>query len=103
MGIVNAAANHRVNVDVKLGVLGKPLKTLIESLQALLRNVVRLYVVDGNLHVVQPGLVQALDAVHIEQISVRDHARKRALAADVADQIVQLGMQQRFAAAERDN
>ena len=61
--IVNAAAHHGVDVDVKFGVFGQQLQLLIQHLQALLRDVVRHDVVDRNLHVIQPGLVQPLDAV----------------------------------------
>ena len=52
------AAQHRVDVDVKKGVLGQHLQLLVEHLQALLRHVVRHDVVDADLHVIQPGVVQ---------------------------------------------
>ncbi len=52
-GIVNAAAQHRVDVHVKQRVLGQDLQLLVEHLQALLRHVVRHHVVDADLHVIE--------------------------------------------------
>ena len=74
VGIAEAAAHHRVDVDVKLGVLGQHLELLVEHLQALLRDVVGIQVVDGDLHVVEAGAVKALDPLDVEQVAVGDHA-----------------------------
>ena len=61
--VLDAAADHRVDVDVEVGVFGQPLQLLVEQPQALLRDFVRLDVVDADLEVVEPGLVERLDAL----------------------------------------
>ena len=101
--IANAAAHHGVDVHVKIGVFGQQLELLVQHLQALLRNIVRHDVVDADLQVVEPGAVQPLDALGGQQIAVGDHARDHAAAADVRDDLVQIGMQQRLAAADGDD
>ena len=58
--IVNAAAQHRIDVHVKQRVLGQNLQLLVQHLQALLRHLVRHHVVDADLHVIQPGVVQLI-------------------------------------------
>src|SRR5205823_3434429 len=50
---------------------------------------------------VEARRVQLFDPLRHEKIAVRDETRDHAAPADVADQIVQLWMQHRFAAAER--
>ena len=52
---------------------------------------------------VQPGAVQALDALRGEQIAIGDQARQHGIGADVGDDLVELGMQQGLAAAEGDD
>ncbi len=88
---------------MKIGVLGQQLQLFVEHLEALLRNIVGHDVVDRNLQVVEPGVVQALDAVGHQQISVGDHAGDHAAAADARDDQVQIGVEQRFAAADGDD
>jgi hypothetical protein len=98
-----AAADHRIDVDVKLGVLGQQAQLAVQHLQALLRNVVRHHVVDGDLQMLEAGAVEALDALGGEQIAVGDETGDHAVAADARDDQVQLGMQQRLAAADGDD
>src|SRR5580692_5506660 len=100
---MNPAADHRVDVDVKIGVLGQNLELFVEHLKALLRNVVRLDVIDRNLQMIKPGFVQALDALGGQQVAVSDHARHESAAAHDADHIVELRMQQRLAARKRQD
>ncbi len=69
---------------MKIGVLGEHLQLLVENLQALLRDLVGHHVVDRDLHVVEAGVVQALDSIRHQQIAVRDHARNRTGLADPA-------------------
>ncbi len=88
---------------MKFGVLGQHLELLVQHLQALLRDVVRLHVVDRNLHVIQAGAVQALDAVGHQQVAVGDHAGDDAAAAHGGDDLVQIRVQQRLAAGKRDD
>ena len=54
--IVDAASDHGVDVYVEISVFGQHLQFLVEDLQALLRYVIRLDVVDGDLHVIEAGL-----------------------------------------------
>ena len=82
--IVNAAADHGVDVDVKVGVLGQHLQLLVEHLEALLRHVVGHDVVDRDLQVIEPGVVQALDALRHQQVAVGDHAGDHAAAGGCA-------------------
>ena len=103
LGIANTAAHHGIDIHVKIGVFGQKLELLVQHLQAFLRDVVGRNVVDADLEVVQPGTVQPLDAFGGEQIAIGDHARNHALAADVRNDLVQAGMQQRFAAADGDD
>src|SRR6185295_815665 len=70
----DSAANHRVDVDAKLSELRKPLEFLIEQLQALLRNIVGRNVVYADLHVLEPSLVELLDLLLSQQISVCNKA-----------------------------
>jgi hypothetical protein len=53
--------------------------------------------------VVQASLVQALDAVGGEQVSIGDHARDRTVLPHAADDLVEFRVEQGFAAADRDN
>src|SRR5579862_2712707 len=101
--VVDAAADNRIDIDVKLGVLGQQLQLLVEHLQRLLRDLVGHDVVDGDLQVVEAGVVEALDAIGGEQIAVSDHAGNHALPANVPNDLVEVGMQQRLAAAEGDD
>jgi hypothetical protein len=61
--VANSPANHRVDVHMKVGVPGEQFQLLVEHLQALFRYFVRIHVVDTDLQVIEPGLVQCLDAV----------------------------------------
>ena len=54
--------------------LRQDFQLLIEHLQAFLRNIVRHYVVDRNLQVIQAGAVQALHPLGNQQIAVGDHS-----------------------------
>ena len=103
IGVLDAAADHRVDVDVEVGVFGQPLELLVEEAEALLRDLVRLDVVDADLEVVQPGLVQRLDALGGHQVAVGDQARDHAAAPNPSDQGIEIGMQHRLAAAEGDD
>ena len=88
---------------MELGVFGQQLQLAVEHLQALLRNLVRHDVVDGDLQVLEAGAVEPLDALGGEQVAVGDHAGDHAVAADAGDDQVQVGMQQRLAAADGDD
>src|SRR5579864_7439752 len=51
----------------------------------------------------QPGPVQAQDAVRGQQVPVGDHARDHSSAANLANDQVQVGVQERLAAADSDD
>ena len=68
--IFYAAANHGVDVHVKVGVLGQVLQFLVENFEALFRNVVGGDVINRNLQPFEAGAVEAFDALGNEKISV---------------------------------
>ena len=100
LGRVNAAADHRVDIHVKIGVFGQQLQFPVEHLQALLGDRVRHDVVDRDLQVLQPGAIQPLDAFGRQQVAVGDHAGDHAVLADARDDQVEIGVQQGFAAGD---
>ena len=100
---MDAAAHHPIDVDVKIGVLRQQLELLVEHLEALLRNFIGHDVVDGDLQVFEPGVIEALDAVGDQQIAVGDHAGDHAAAANARDHQVEIGVQQWFAARDGDD
>jgi hypothetical protein len=55
------------------------------------------------LQVVEPGTIQALDAIGSEQISVGDERCNRAAAANPADDVIEFGVQQGLTAANGDH
>ena len=101
--ILDAAADDGVDVHMKIGVLGQHLQFLVENFETLFRHFIGLHVVDGDLHVVEAGAIQALDAIRHQQIAIRDHAGNAAMMADAGDDLVQLRMQQRFATGDGDH
>src|SRR5713226_954302 len=101
--IADTASDHRVNVDVKYGVLGQKLKLLIQHFEALFRDVIGGDVIDRNLQVFEAGLIQTTNAVRGQQISVSDHSRHNAVCANSGDNLVKLGVQQRLATAQGDD
>src|SRR5271163_3699084 len=97
---MNSTAQYRIDVDVKDRMLGQHLQLLVENFQAFFRDIIRLNVVDTDLQMLQPGVVQLLDAIRHQEIPVGDQSRDHAMAPDMRDQPVKLGMEQRFASAE---
>ena len=51
----------------------------------------------------EAGAIQPLDPLGGQQVSVGDHAGDHAVRADVRDDLVEFGMQQRLAAADGDD
>src|SRR5205085_8458337 len=99
----NAAANHGIDIDVKIGVLGEKLQLFVQHFQALLGNVIRLDVVDGNLQPFEPGAIKFLNAVGRKQIPVRDQASHHASLPDAANDLVEFGMKQWLSATNGDD
>ena len=102
-GVLDAAAEHRIDVDVEPCVLLQMLQLLVQQPEALLRHVVGLDVVDADLQEIETGRVQLLDALRDEEVAVRDEAGHHPAPADVPDERVELGMEHRLAAAEGDH
>ena len=98
--IVNPAADHRVNIHVKLGMIREKLELLVEDFQALLRHLVRHHVVDADLHVLEPGAIQALDPLGNQQIPVCNHPGNDSMLANARDDLIEFRMQQRLAATD---
>jgi len=55
--VAHPGADHRVDVDVEPGVLGQVDELAIERLEALVRDLVGLHIVDADLQVLKPRLV----------------------------------------------
>src|ERR1700728_1564610 len=53
--IRNGSAYNRIDVHMKVRVFGKPLQLLVQNFQALLRDFIRIDVVDGNLQPFEPS------------------------------------------------
>ena len=101
--IVDATTDHGINVHVKVGVLGQHLQLLVQNLQAFLRDVIRIDVINRNLQPFEAGFVEALDAIRHQQISIGDHSGDAAVLANAPYDLVQLRMQQRLAATNGDH
>src|SRR5215472_5777527 len=100
--ILDSGADHGVDVDVKLGVLAQPLQLLVQYFEGFHGDFVGLDVIDGDLQVVQAGVIKLLDALRGEQIAVGDQPGDDAMRADAADDVVELRMKQSLAAADGD-
>src|SRR5437867_13216440 len=100
--VFNAAAQHRVDVHVKLGMLCQELQFFVQDLQALLGDLIGLHVIDADLKMFQARPVQPLNAVGGEQVSIGNHPGENAVLAYAGDNGVEIGMQQRLAAADGD-
>ena len=59
--ITNAAADHGIDVHMKVGVFGQQFELAVENFQAFLRDVVGIDVVDGDLQPLESGAVEALN------------------------------------------
>src|SRR5207249_11683216 len=71
--------------------------------ETLLRDLVGLDVVDADLEKIEARPIQLLDALRNEKVAVGDEPGHHAEPADPADQRVEIGMEQRLAAAEGDH
>ena len=89
-GMRHAAAENGIDVDIKLRVLRQPLKFPVEHLQALLGNLIRVYVVDRDLQVFQAGAVQAVYSLRGEQVAIGDDGGDGAVTANGANDFVEV-------------
>ena len=101
--VAHRTAQHRVDVDVKLGVLGQHFELLVQDLETFLRDFIRHDVVDRDLQVVQAGAVEPRDALGRQQVTVGDQTGDDAAPANAPDDFVELGMKQRLATADGDD
>src|ERR1017187_8058988 len=102
-GVCYAASHHGIDVDVKLGVFLQEEQFAVEHLKALLGNLIRQDVVDGDLQMLQAGAIEALDPLGGQQVAVGDHAGDDAVAAYAGDQQVEIGVEQGLAAGDGDD
>ena len=91
-GILDAAAQHGVDIHLKDGVLGQQGKLLVEHFQALHGHFIGHGVVDADLQVLQTSPIQPPDPLGGQQIAVRNHSSNHSAAADVPDDLIELGM-----------
>src|SRR5207244_1856979 len=101
--IPDSTAYDGINIDYERGKLGEILQLLIQNLETLQRNVVRLDVVDADLKMIQAGLIQRDYLLGGQQIAVGNHSRDHSVAADSMDDLLDFRMKQRFTPADRDD
>jgi hypothetical protein len=82
---------------------GQPLQLGLQEAEALERHLVRLHVVDADLQVVEPRLVEPADPLLREVVAVRDERRDHAPAPHARDHRVELGVHERLSPAHRDH
>src|SRR5882672_12653190 len=102
LGVAHSAAYYGIDVHVKVGVLRQELELPVEYFETLFRDFVRIHVIDGNLEPFQARAVQALNTVLGEQIPIRDETGNNAALDHLPNDVVEIRMQQRFSAADRD-
>lgn len=101
--MVDPAPENRIDVDMKVRVLRQKLQLLIEDLEALLRDIVRLDVIDADLQELKARAIESLDAVRGQKITVGNDSGDGAIVPNPANDFVQVGMQQRLPAADGDH
>src|SRR5213080_2635212 len=92
LSIADRTAQHGVDIDIKFCMHPKPLKFLIQHLQALFRDFIGIDVVDADLQVVETGAVQPPDAFNTQEISIRQQTCKHSTLADAMDHRIHFGM-----------
>ena len=100
-GLANAAANDGVHRDVEHRVAREPLELSLQELEALLGDVVGYDVVDADLKMVEAGSVQPGDTIAAEQIAVGNHRGDHPVRPNAADDVIEIGMEERLTAAHR--
>ena len=83
--------------------LRQQIELLVQRFQALFGNIIRHRIVDADLQVLQPCLIQLFDALFGQQESVGDHAGDHPAPPDMPDDFIQLRVQERLAAADGDD
>jgi hypothetical protein len=85
---------------VKVGVLGKVFELLVQNFQTFLRHIIGSDVINRNLQPLEAGVVQPLNALRNQEISVGDQSGDHSVPADAANDVVKFRVQQRFSAAD---
>src|SRR6185437_7584819 len=98
--VLHAGSDYGVDVQVEVGVFAQPLQLFVEDFERFLGDFVGLDVVDGDLEVVEAGVIELLDALRRKQITVGDEPGNDAVGADAANNVVKLSMEQSLAAAD---
>src|SRR5262249_5402823 len=101
-GVFDPAADDRIDVDVETGVLREVNQITVNHLQALLRDLVGFDVVDADLQVFESGAVQLFDVFARHVIAVADQPGDHPARANVRNDLVNLWVQHRLAAADGD-
>src|SRR6185437_15563155 len=102
-GLADTAAQDRVDVHMEIGVFGKNLQLLVQHLQALLGNLVRHNIVDADLQVIQTSIIQPPYPIGGQKIAVRDQSGQDRIFTYRPDDVIQIRMKQRLAAAHGDD
>ena len=78
---------------MKVSILRQNLKLSIQNFKAFFRDIVRHDVIDADLEVVETRIVQALDALGREQISVCDQAGQGGISSNTANDVIEVRME----------
>jgi len=101
--VSNSGAQHGVDGDSEVGVLREPFEFPVKHAQALFRDVVGRNVVDADLQIVQSGAIEGPDPIRGQEQTVGDQSRDRAAVANSSNDRIEIRMQRRLAAAQRDD
>src|SRR5881397_2546162 len=85
---------------MKGSVLGQIAQLLIQHSQTLTRDFIRVDVIDTDLQILEPGLVQPLNSLRREVVTVGNKSGDNAVRANMPDDVIELRMHHRFAARD---
>src|SRR5205085_4101424 len=98
-----ASADNAANHDRKTGVIPEPLETFLQVIQNLLRRFVAVNSVNGDLHFLQPCLVERFNHFWAQKETIGDHAGTvEAKLSARANNTGKIRVQCGFAAGERN-
>src|SRR5882672_1408685 len=75
----NCAAHYGIDVHTKFSVLGKQAKLFVYYFKTLLRHIIRLYVVDADLKLIESSTVQTLNALGRQSVAVGNQRRQHSV------------------------
>jgi len=88
-----AGSKYGVDIDGEICFFGEVYQFLIQDLETFLGNPVRLKVVDTDLQMIQPGLVQPPDPCLGEQVAVGDHPGDHTVPPYAGDDLLEVGVE----------